>query len=78
MNIKDILEKIIEITAEQLVVDENEIDPKLSFAELNADSLDLVEILSEVEDAFGIEISDSDCSEDMSIEALAALTASLL
>ncbi|MBP3939888.1 MAG: acyl carrier protein [Christensenellaceae bacterium] len=76
MNRKDILEKIIEITAEQLVVDENEIDPKMSFAELNADSLDLVEILSEVEDAFGIEIGD--CSEDMSIEALAALTASLL
>ena len=70
------MEKIIEITAEQLVVDENEIDPKMSFAELNADSLDLVEILSEVEDAFGFEIGD--CSEDMSIEALAALTASLL
>ena len=46
---------------EQLGVDEEEVTPTASFVEdLNADSLDLVELIMSLEEEFGMEISDED------------------
>jgi acyl carrier protein len=54
----DRLKKII---VEQLGVDEEEVNPQASFVEdLNADSLDLVELIMSLEEEFGMEISDED------------------
>jgi len=54
----DRLKKII---VEQLGVDEEEVTPQASFVEdLNADSLDLVELIMSLEEEFGMEISDED------------------
>jgi acyl carrier protein len=54
----DRLKKII---VEQLGVDEEEVTPTASFVEdLNADSLDLVELIMSLEEEFGMEISDED------------------
>ncbi len=54
----DRLKKII---VEQLGVDEEEVQPQASFVEdLNADSLDLVELIMSLEEEFGMEISDED------------------
>ena len=54
----DRLKKII---VEQLGVDEGEVTPQASFVEdLNADSLDLVELIMSLEEEFGMEISDED------------------
>ena len=54
----DRLKKII---VEQLGVDEEEVTPQASFVEdLNADSLDLVELIMSLEEEFGTEISDED------------------
>ncbi|HEX5578836.1 MAG TPA: acyl carrier protein [Candidatus Limnocylindria bacterium] len=49
---------------EQLGVDEEEVTPQASFVEdLNADSLDLVELIMSLEEEFGMEISDEDAEK---------------
>jgi len=57
----DRLKKII---VEQLGVDEEEVNLDASFVEdLNADSLDLVELIMSLEEEFGMEISDEDAEK---------------
>jgi len=57
----DRLKKLI---VEQLGVDEGEVTPTASFVEdLNADSLDLVELIMSLEEEFGMEISDEDAEK---------------
>ncbi len=54
-----IFEKAKEIIKEQFNVDENTLSPETSFTDdLNADSLDLVELVMALEDEYGIEIED--------------------
>ncbi len=57
----DRLKKLI---VEQLGVDEEEVTAQASFVEdLNADSLDLVELIMSLEEEFGMEISDEDAEK---------------
>ncbi len=57
----DRLKKII---VEQLGVDEEEVTLQASFVEdLNADSLDLVELIMTLEEKFGMTISDEDAEK---------------
>jgi acyl carrier protein len=57
-------ERLRKIIAEQLGVDESLIVPSASFAkDLNADSLDLVELIMSIEEEFGIEISDENAEK---------------
>ena len=57
----DRLKKLI---VEQLGVDEEEVTLGASFVEdLNADSLDLVELIMSLEEEFGMEISDEDAEK---------------
>jgi len=59
-------ERVKSIVADKLSVDQSEVVPGASFTEdLNADSLDLVELIMEFEEQFGtgeqvLEISDED------------------
>lgn len=48
--------KIIELLAEHLDMDTSEINESTTFDDLGADSLDVVEILMEMEDEFGVKI----------------------
>lgn len=60
----DILEKVKKIVAEQLEVDEKEVTPEANFAnDLNADSLDVVELVMALEEKFEIEIPDEDAEK---------------
>jgi acyl carrier protein len=57
----EIFERVKEVLVEQLGVDEGDITEAASFQEdLDADSLDLVELIMELEDQFGVKISDED------------------
>jgi acyl carrier protein len=57
----DVLEKVKAIIVEQLGVDEEKVTPEARFREdLEADSLDLVELIMAFEEEFGGEISDEE------------------
>ena len=60
----DIEEKVINIVAEQLGVDKSEINKETSFVnDLNADSLDTVELVMEFEDEFDMSIPDENAEK---------------
>ena len=57
-------ERLRKIIADQLSVSEEEVTPDASFIEdLNADSLDLVELIMTLEEEFGVKISDEDAEK---------------
>ena len=60
----DIEAKVIEIVAEQMGRDQSEITRETSFVnDLNADSLDTVELVMEFEDQFELSIPDEDAEK---------------
>jgi acyl carrier protein len=60
----DVAEKVKKIIVEQLGVEESEVKPDASFIEdLGADSLDTVELIMVLEEAFEIEIPDDDAEK---------------
>ncbi|GCE19601.1 acyl carrier protein [Dictyobacter kobayashii] len=64
--IHDRLKKII---VDQLGVDESEVVPSASFVEdLNADSLDLVELIMSLEEEFKLQISDEDAEKITTVQ----------
>lgn len=57
-------QEIIDIVVEQLGIDANDVDTDKSFVEdLNADSLDLTELIMTFEERFGFEISEEDAEQ---------------
>lgn len=55
------LEKVINVVAESLGMEESEIKAESSFKDdLNADSLDLFEMVMALEEEFGVEIPNED------------------
>ncbi len=57
-------QEVIDIVIEQLGVDRDDVTPDKSFVEdLNADSLDLTELIMTFEERFGCEISQEDAEK---------------
>lgn len=64
----DVEKKVREIICEQLSVEESEVTREASFVEtLNADSLDIVELIMAFEEQFNIEIPDEEAEKIRSV-----------
>ena len=64
MSKDDILATLRPVIAEQLGVEESDVREDASFTEdLNADSLDLVELIMSLEEKFDMQISDEDAEK---------------
>ena len=62
-------DRLKKIVVEQLGVDEEQVTPEASFVDdLNADSLDLVELIMSLEEEFGAEISDEDAEKIRTVQ----------
>jgi acyl carrier protein len=60
----DLEERLKKMIAEQLGVDEEQVVPSASFADdLEADSLDQVELIMSIEEEFGVNIPDEDAEK---------------
>lgn len=59
-----VTERVTKVIVDRLGVDEVEVKPEASFSDdLGADSLDVVELVMELEDEFDMEISDDDAEK---------------
>ncbi|MFD0049274.1 acyl carrier protein [Actinomycetes bacterium NPDC127524] len=64
----DVVERVKKIVIDRLNVEEAEVKLEASFKDdLGADSLDVVELVMELEDEFGMEISDEDAEKIVTV-----------
>ncbi len=69
-----VFERVTKVTVEQLGVEDDQVVPNASFVEdLNADSLDLVELIMALEEEFSegddkLEISDEDAEKIVTVQ----------
>jgi acyl carrier protein len=74
MTVATVYEKVRKIIVDQLGVEEDEVVPSASFVDdLNADSLDLVELIMSLEEEFSsdsatVEISDEDAEKIVTVQ----------
>ncbi|WP_059104651.1 acyl carrier protein [Shouchella shacheensis] len=65
----DVMEKVTKIIVDRLGVEESEVKLEASFKEdLKADSLDVVELVMELEDEFDMEIADEDAEKIATVQ----------
>ncbi len=65
---ENIEQRVKKIVAEQLGVNESEVNPNAKFIDdLGADSLDLVELVMALEEEYNMEISDKDAENIQSV-----------
>ena len=70
IDVKEIERKVIDIISEQMGTDKSEITHQTSFInDLNADSLDTVELVMEFEDEFDMSIPDEEAEKIQTVGA---------
>ncbi len=69
MTQEEVFAQIKAMLVEQLGVDEEDVTMEASFQDnLDADSLDLVELIMEMEDKFGVKISDEEAQKILTVK----------
>ena len=69
MNENEVFDRLKKLIVELLEVDESEVVPEASLADdFNADSLDIIELITAVEDAFKVEIADDDIEKMRTVQ----------
>ena len=67
---EEVFEKVVAIVSEQMGVDKSEVKKQTSFVnDLNADSLDTVELVMEFEDEFDMSIPDEEAEKIQTVGA---------
>ena len=70
IDVKEIESKVIDVISEQMGADKSEITRETSFInDLNADSLDTVELVMEFEDEFDMSIPDEEAEKIQTVGA---------
>ncbi|MDG2990122.1 acyl carrier protein [Candidatus Synechococcus calcipolaris G9] len=65
----EIFEKVKAIVVDQLGVDDDQVTSEANFStDLNADSLDSVELIMALEEAFGVEIPDENAEKLLTVQ----------
>lgn len=68
---EEIFAKVKKIVAEQLEIEPEKVTPEANFAnDLNADSLDTVELVMALEEAFDVEIPDEAAEKITTVQAV--------
>mmetsp|Transcript_26617 Transcript_26617/g.37077 ORF Transcript_26617/g.37077 Transcript_26617/m.37077 type:complete len:144 (-) Transcript_26617:240-671(-) len=60
---EEVFSKVQEIVSDQLSIDKEKVTETSTFADLGADSLDTVEIVMAIEEAFGVEVPEDAAAE---------------
>ena len=69
MSEKEIFDKLKGIIVEQLGAEEEKVVPEATFMDdLGADSLDIVELIMNIEEEFGLEISDQEAENIKTVQ----------
>lgn len=58
MERSEIYNKVIEVTVDILGIEEDDVSEETTFDDLNADSLDRLQLVTALEDEFGMELDD--------------------
>lgn len=68
-NKSDIYDRVVKIIAKEIGIDEKDIMPNMNFRlDLTADSLQIFKIIIDLEDEFGLSISDDDAEKIEKVE----------
>jgi acyl carrier protein len=68
MDMSDVREKVKQVIVDQLSVNPEEVTEDASFIEdLGADSLDIVELVMELEEQFGVDIPDEEAEKILTV-----------
>ena len=65
---EDTLKKVVDVISDKLNMPKENIKTGVSFQDLGADSLDIVEMIMNFEETFGIEIKDEDAEKIKSVQ----------
>ena len=63
-----LFEKVKTIICDYFELDEDDVNPETTFAEIGADSLDMVDLAMDIEDVFNVEVTEEALEKFVSVD----------